>query len=588
MSVAEILTTGPGTQPHPRGLTWRDIIRRFWPWARRGRLGLLAGGIFMVAGTACEAVSTWLVKSLVDHVLTPHHFAAFWILAPSIVATAVVGGLVTFGGNYMVARTAEQFLRRLRTEVFRHIHSLSIDVIAERRLGDLISRLTGDVGAVEQLVSSGLLSAAFQLLSAGVFAAAAFYLNWRLALIALVVAPMFWGLSRGFSSRFAASARATRIEQAGLTTVLQESLSNTVLVQAYNQQAHEVEQLDKAGGALMHAQLRAARLGGVYAPLLQLIEVLGTLVVIGLGTWQIATAHLTLGGLLAFVGFLSQLYGPVRGLSRIPSGVSAAKAGVERLIEILDAEPTVTEPEHPQVLGRAKGRVTFDRVTFAYSGTERPVLRDLSFTLEPGETLAVMGPSGSGKSTIAGLLLRFIDPDSGSVSLDDVAVNQLSLSALRENVTLLPQNVALVHGTVSDNIAYGTEKATEERVREAARAAEADEFITALPNGYQTVVGNHGHQLSGGQAQRIGIARAILRDTPVVVLDEPTAALDAASARSIIKALLQADHRPTIILITHDLELADRADRVLDLRSNSGRLGAMSRNQGLRINSSLS
>jgi ATP-binding cassette subfamily B protein len=442
-------------------------------------------------------------------------------------------------------------------------------VIAEKRLGDLISRLTGDVGAVEQLVASGLLSAVFQLASVAVFAVAAFWLNWRLALIALVVAPVFWGLSRFFSSRFAAAARATRVEQAAVTTVVQESLSNATLVQAYNQQAHEVERLDKAGGALMRAQLRGARLSGVYAPLLQFVEVLGTLLVIGLGAWQISTSHLTLGGLLAFVGFLSQLYGPISGLSRIPAGVASAKAGVERLTEILDARASVTEPDDPRAMDRATGRVAFDQVTLTYPGAERPVLQDLSFTLEPGETLAVVGPSGSGKSTVARLLLRFADPDSGSVSLDQVSVDQLSLSTLRANVALLPQNVTLVHGTVSDNIAYGMAEVSPERVREAARAAGADAFITELPDGYRTVVGDHGHQLSGGQALRIALARALVRDAPVLVLDEPTAALDVETARGIIKPLLEAEHRPTIVLITHHLELADRADHVLTLQSAS-------------------
>ncbi|HEU4493002.1 MAG TPA: ABC transporter ATP-binding protein, partial [Rubrobacteraceae bacterium] len=299
-------------------------------------------------------------------------------------------------------------------------------------------------------------------------------------------------------------------------------------------------------------------LSALFSPLINLIELSGVLVVLGLGAYGLSQGRLTLGGLLIFMVYLGQLYGPIRGLSSLLNSFYSASAGAERIIEFLDEEPSVRESNNAVDLGPARGLAAFDSVTFAYPGTRKQTLSDISFSVGPGEVLALVGPSGAGKSTVVKLLLRFYDPDAGEVRLDGYNLKDLSLRSLRHNVAVLLQETLVFDGTVRENIAYGRLDATEEEILRAARAADAHEFIERLPEGYDTMIGQKGRLLSGGQRQRVAIARAMVRDAPVLILDEPTTGLDAASGEKVMAPLRRLMSGRATIVISHDLSTTAR------------------------------
>lgn len=349
-----------------------------------------------------------------------------------------------------------------------------------------------------------------------------------------------------------------------------ESLGNIVLTQAYDRRADEERRLDREARAWMRASVRGARLSEMYEQCVEVVETLCVLAVLGLGVWEISADRMTLGRLLAFAAFLGWLYPPVRDLGRLGLTLTAATAGARRIGEILDAEPAVTDPRRPVPAWPVRGWIGFHQVSFHYPDSPRACLRDLEFTVRPGELVIVTGASGAGKSTLAKLLSRFYDPSAGAITLDGVPLDGLPLRFLREQIALLPQQTLILNGTVRENIACGRPGATDTEIERAARDAAAHDFITVLPEGYDTPIAPGTAALSGGQLQRIAIARAMLRSAPVLVLDEPTAGLDAIAARQVVRPLHRLMSGRTTIMITHDLSLAPAADRILVI--DGGRL----------------
>jgi ATP-binding cassette, subfamily B, bacterial len=545
----------------------RAVFGPFWSYTRGDRFRLFLGGVLIMVVTACELFSVVAFEEIVGRVLQHNRLAAFWGPAALWLGAAAVGALAMCGGGYLSALAAERFLLRLRDRVFARAQLLPADFFAGQRLGDLIIRLTDDLAVVESTVASGTVGLATSLISFLAFATAAVVISWSLALVALAVAPLFWLAARGFSARLRSAAQAERQASGSIASAVEESLANQAIVQALNRQQTESRRLHEAGTAWLRSRMRQTRLDSVYGPLVYLIETSCVLVVLGAGAWNLVHHRISLGGLLAFAACLAYLYAPVQSLSGFLLGVNEAAASAQRITEILDTEPAVTDGTAIRSRLRGRGRIEFDRVTFGYPGADRPVLRQVSFTVGPGQVLAVVGPSGCGKSTLARLLLRFYDPDAGRVLLDGVDVRELSLATLRSNLTLLQQESPLFAGTVGQNIAYGRTGATAPEIVAAARAADADQFIRALPGGYDSPVGQQGRLLSGGQRQRVGLARAILRAAPVLVLDEPTSGLDDAGAARIMALLAPAMAGRTTILITHDEHLAARADAVVRLES---------------------
>ncbi|MEU9986169.1 ABC transporter ATP-binding protein [Streptomyces sp. NPDC048045] len=541
----------------------RTAFRRFWPLTRGLRRRLLLVWVCTVIAALAETEAVLLFGDLTDHALQQGSLGAFWAPAVKWLGVAVVGALVAYAGNSLAAWVTERFVMRLREHVFDHVQQLPPHFFQRHRQGDLLSRLTGDVEAIETMVVSGLVGAASAAFSALFYAAAAFWLRWDLAAATFVLAPLFWLAARRFSGSIKDVARAGRVADGAITSVVEESLGNIVLTQAYGRRDAERRRLRREANAWFRASVRSTRLGEAYEQLVQVIETVCVLAVIGIGAWEISTGRMTLGQLLAFAAFLGYLYPPVRGLAQLGLTVTAATAGAERLIEILDARPSVTDPRHGTGAGRPDGTVEVRDVSFRYPGADRTALEGLSFTVSPGELVIITGPSGAGKSTVSKLLLRFYDPDAGDVLLDGVPLRDFPLARLREYVTLLPQETLVLHDTVRANIACGRPGASDRAIVEAARAADAHDFVVRLPDGYDTAVDPNSARLSGGQLQRLAIARAILRDAPVLVLDEPTTGLDAMAARRVVKPLRRLMAGRTTIMITHDLNLAPDADRIL-------------------------
>ena len=543
----------------------REIIRRFWPYARPYRRWLWLTGVFIVVMPAIETATIWLFKVVVDEVLVPRDFGPFVWIALGYVGLTLLGGLIGFADDYLSTWVGERFLLGLRTDFFRHVQNLSLDFFERSRLGDVLSRLTTDIAAIENFVLSGVADALSYVMRIAFFLAALFYLQWDLALVSLFVAPLFWLSARRFSRLIKHASREKRRRSGSIGAVAEESLSNAALVQAYNRQETEVQRFHEQNLGAFQATMASTRIRSLFTPLIDLIEVAGAIVVIGMGTWELSQGRLSLGGLLVFLTYLSQLYSPIRGLSRLSNTIYSASAGAERVIELMETEPGVVDRQDARPLGRASGAVTFDHVTFRYPGQSREALTDVTFAVAPGETLALVGASGAGKSTVAKLLLRFYDPSGGEVRVDGRDLRDVRLHELRDNVTLLLQETLVFHGTVYENIAYGKPDASQEDVVAAARAADADEFIRALPDGYDTVIGQKGRRLSGGQRQRVAIARAMIRDAPVLLLDEPTTGLDAESGERVLAPLRRLIEGRATIVISHNLMTVRDATRIVVL-----------------------
>jgi ATP-binding cassette subfamily B protein len=539
------------------------VLRRFWGYTKGDRRWLVVGGLCTLIVAGCELGTVSVFEAITNRVLTPRRLAAFWPLAGWWLAIAALAGLAMFFSQYLTSLASERFALRLRDDVFTHAQRLPPDFFDRRPLGDLMIRLTQDVSVIEGVTASGAIGVATSVMSALGFAVTAAVVSWPLAIVAGLVSPVFFLASRAFSGRIQRAAERERELTGTLTSAIEESLAGQALVQAYSRQTSEVRMLHTAGRTWLRARMAQTRLSGVYAPAVYLIQTLCALTIFGVGAWELTRGTVTLGGLLGFTFLLAYLYSPVQALASFPLSVAGAAESVTRITEILDATPAVSDGTAIGVTIRGRGVVTFDRVSFTYPETGVPVLRGVSFQTGPGHLLAVTGPSGSGKSTIGKLLLRFYDPDAGRILLDGIDIRDLSLRVLRHNITLLQQEHLLRSGTVAENIGYGRRGATAAEIVAAARAAGAHEFISALPAGYLTPIGQRGRLLSGGQRQRITLARAILRDSPVLVLDEPTTGLSPVDTQQLMRLLRPVVAGRTVIIITHDAAVAAQADRMI-------------------------
>ncbi|WP_300585129.1 ABC transporter ATP-binding protein [Marivita sp.] len=559
----------------------RRLFRRMGPHLKDHRRKLALGFLAMIGVALAEIMRPWPIKIVFDGILIPQQnpdAVTGWLLtvfgdgdallgamAATILGIALLGGAMGFAQAYLIAAVGQKVVAQIRLDLYRHVHRLSHSFHDTASSGDIIARLTGDVRMMRDLLIDAVVFFAARSLVIVLTIGVMLWMDWRLTLAALTILPALWLVARYFGSRIKGAARKQRRKEGKIAVVMTEGISSINVVKGFAREAYEEERFAKQNNSSAEAGVVTTRLAANMDRVTQVLLALGTAVVVWFGVTQVRAGAISPGDLLVFTSYLSSLYKPIRKMASMTARVAKATASGERLLEIFDLEPDVAEhPGSTALDQRAYGWVLFDGVGFSYADGV-PVLDQVDLELLPGEVTALVGPSGAGKSTIGRLLMRFYDPDGGQVYIDGWDIRNLTLDSLRSNIAVVLQDSVLFGTSVRDNIAYGRLDATDEEIVAAAKAAEADSFIRALPDGYDTVLGERGETLSGGQRQRIAIARAILRDAPILILDEPLTGLDPATAKSLLASLRRAAAGRTTLLVAHDdltLSLADHVYRV--------------------------
>jgi subfamily B ATP-binding cassette protein MsbA len=443
--------------------------------------------------------------------------------------------------------------------LYYHLQRLSLAYHDNKKTGDLLSRVTSDIDSIQSFIASGLLGSAVNVLTLGGMVGVMLYLNWRFTLIALSVAPVLFAVVYHYTRRIKKASREVRKKEGEIVSVIQEVLSSIRVVKAFAREDYEQRRLEEESLEGVEIALRARGLKAKLAPLVEIIVAVGTTLVLWFGARLVLSGSLSAGSLVVFIFYLGKMYKPMQELSKVTDSYAKAAVGYERIGEILDTEREVKDLPGARRAARFKGEIEFRNVDFAYQ-PDRPVLKNVSFRIEPGQVAALVGPTGAGKTSIISLIPRFYDPASGVVEVDGVDVKRLQQKSLRQQISFVLQETLLFHAPVWSNIAYGKPEATRAEILRAAELANAHEFIEQMPEGYNTIVGERGVTLSGGQRQRIAIARAVIRNTPLLILDEPSSGLDAAAEKLVFEALDRLMEGKTSIVIAHRLSTIRRAD----------------------------
>ncbi len=554
----------------------KELFAYFAPFLKPHRRTLTLAGFSMLGMTVMELLRPWPIKLVFDGILIPQQRTLDMLadihpslldpktlliaLTLSILCIAILAGLFGYGQAYLTASVGQRVVTKVRQHLYNHIQRLSHSFHDETALGDLITRLTGDIQLLRELLVTSVIFVCDRTTALAGMVIIMLLMDWQLTLIALSVIPLLFLISFSFSREIKSATRKQRRKEGKITSLMAEKLSANTLVQAYAREAYEDECFARENVKTLSTGLRSTKLEAHLSRLVQVILAVGTAAVLWFGVLKVQSGMITPGDLLVFTAYLAGLYKPVRKLSALTSRIAKATVCGQRILAILKTKADIHDSPTAFPAPALSGHITFDQISFGYT-KESLVLKRASLDIKPGETIALMGPSGAGKSTLGKLLLRFYDPNDGKVLMDGVDIRQYRLDSVRNQAAIVLQEPFLFRGTIFDNIAYGKLDATEDEVTQAAKDANADNFIRQLPEGYHTIISERGSSLSGGQKQRIAIARAIIRQTPIVILDEPTTGLDQNNKIQVETALRRLTRNRTCLLITHDKQTALSADR---------------------------
>lgn len=548
------------------------LLRPYWTWV----LIVVAA---MSIETAMALAAPWPLKIVLDSVFGAQPMPAVlaWLaadganrLAPLNVAVGltIAIALLQAAGAYLDAyftvSIGQWIAHDLRHAVYAHLQRLSMSYYDKQQVGPLISTITDDIDTVQTFASTSLLDLLIDGLTVVGMLAVMSSLNWRFTLVALAVTPPLLVFTMRLRARVKAATRNVRLKQSEIVSIVQEGLGSIRLVKAFAQGAFERQRLDAKSLESVEAALYARRLRAMLEPVATGLVALGTAAVLWFGARLVLEGAMTMGALVVFLTYLGKLFRPIQDLARASTNIAQTAVGLERIKTVLDADERLPRAPHARTLTHVAGRVEFQHVTFGYDPA-RPVLSDVSFVVDPGQLVGLVGSSGSGKSTLVSLIPRFYDPNAGAVTIDGIDVRELRIRSLRRQIGFVLQDTQLFYAPIWQNIAYGQPDATRDAIVAAARLAQAHEFIEALPDGYDTMVGQGGLTLSGGQRQRLGIARAMVSDAAILILDEPSSGLDTASERLVFEALNRLLSGKTTFVISHRLATIRNANLILVL-----------------------
>jgi ABC-type multidrug transport system fused ATPase/permease subunit len=575
--------------------TSRTRFRQFFATHLRQNKGSLAIAALCTLGVIlAELARPWPLKLILDHGLLhkplPHTMRFLepltagdtvpFILAAavSIVLISLVSGVCSYFQVYITSSLGYRTVYALRRELFAHLQSLSLTFHTKARSGDLLTKVAGDTNTLKDLFAGSLLKFTSQLLTVVGMLGILFTVDWRIGAIALATIP-FLGYSLFHVYRKTKiSVKAQKKQEGQVASRMGEVLSAVPMVQAFARETHEMRRFDKVTAQSVGESIRVARLSAAASRSSELITAVGTAAAVLFGAIQVLRGAMLPGALVLVVSYLTSLYKPLKNLAELSTDLSKAMASADRISEVLDVEPEITDRPGAVAASALRGAIEFRGVSFGY-GDGREVLREVSFTVPAGQRLALVGTSGAGKSTIISLILRLYEPREGAILIDGVDIRDYKIKSLRRHIGLVLQQAILFGATVRENIAYGNPDASDSEIESAAWAANADEFIREMEDGYDTVIAERGATLSGGQRQRIAIARALIRNAPILILDEPMTGLDAESESNVRDALDRLMSGKTVIMITHDLPSIADADQVLLLED--GRISASGTHQEL-------
>lgn len=574
----------------------------FAPYLRAVRRDLLMALACSLGGVLMVIARPWPVKMVFDYALLPAHrwtkirwvfpfylmkgYGAMGVVTIAcllLFAITLLWGLFVYNQRYLVASAGQKVVFSLRRKLFAHLQRLSLGFHRQQRVGDLILRATGDTNMMRELLVDATMTLSTEFLVLFAMVGVMLFMDWQLTMISLAVLPLLGLAVFRISTELRTAVRRQRKKEGRMAALMGEMLQAIAVIQVFSREAHEEERFGGSNRSSLRRGLRTVHLEANLERVAEMLIALGTGAVLWFGVRRVLSGILTPGDLLVFTSYLSAMYRPLRRIAHVSSRLSKANICAERVFAILRVDDRIRVRAGARPAPRFRGRVHFKHVGFAYrQGT--PVLRDISLRVLPGQTVAVVGPNGAGKSTLCALLPRLYNPSSGRITIDGEKISHFTLESVREQIGMVLQQPLLFAGTIRENIAYGKPDATEEEIVAAARVADAHDGICALPDGYDTVIGERGETLSGGQRQKVAIARAMIKDPSVLILDEPTAALDATSAAQLNATLARLAERKTTFRVSHRLSEVCHADLIIVLQdgrmTQCGTHGALMREPG--------
>lgn len=571
------MTMAPSATKKPKNLSLIGFLLPHW---KALTLALLA-----VAGeTAADLLEPWPLKIVLDYLIPSKHppdwmraiigwigqgkLAVLNFAVVAVAAIAIAGALSSLLEKYLTTSVGQWVMHDLRQTLYHHIHRLSLAEHDKNRTGDLIGRVTSDIEAIQDFITTALLGMVTSVLTLLGIVGVMLYLNWRFTLISLSIAPVLFLAVYFFTRRIKKASRDVRKKESELVSIVEEVFSSIRVVKAFAREDYEERRFEAQSLENVEASLLARSIKMKLSPVVDIIVAIGTCLMLGYGARLVLAGELTIGALVVFLLYLGKMYKPMRDLSKMTDTVSKASVGFERIREVLETDSGMRDQPGARPAAAFKGKIEFDKVSFGYNQSQS-ILKDISFEIEPGQVAAFVGPTGSGKSTIISLVARFYDPISGEVRIDGTNIRNYTMKSVRQQISFVLQETLLFRAPIWQNIAYGRPEASRQEIVRAAKLANADEFIAEMPEGYDTMIGERGVTLSGGQRQRIAIARAVIRNTPILVLDEPTSGLDAVSEQTVFEALDRLMEDKTCIVIAHHLATIRRAKMIFVVKDTA-------------------